>query len=368
MSALGIAIGIASLVAVLGLSESSRADLVAQLDRLGTNLLLVQPGQSVLGENPALPKTAVRMIARLPDAEAVAGVEGLTAPARRNPLIDARFTNGITVETADLTLPQTLQATLVAGRFLSRVTAAFPTVVLGAVAAWRLGITRWHNGLQVWIGNRPFTVIGVLAPIPLAADLDRVAFVGKQAGARLLGATGSPSEVYVRVDPDRVESVWSPLADTANPADPGATAISRPSDALAARAAAKSAFTSLFLGLGGVALLVGGIGIANVMIIGVLERRVEIGLRRALGATRRNIRAQFLTESLLLALAGAISGVLLGAAATAAFAISRGWSVVLPPRAFALGALAALVIGCAAGVYPALRAARLDPTEALRSV
>ena len=367
MSMLGIAIGIASLVAVLGLSESSRADLVAQLDRLGTNLLQVEPGPTVLGQAPRLPATAVRMISRLPDTQAAAGIESLSTTARRNDLIDKQLTAGITVDTADLTLPQALQTRMVAGEFLRSATDDEPAVVLGAVAAWRLGFAYWHRGLQVSLGNRSFTVIGVLAPMPLAADLDRAVFVGKEAGAHWLGATGSPSEIYVRVDPDHVDNVLSSLADTASPSDPGNTTISRPSDALAARAAAKSAFTSLFLGLGAVALLVGGIGIANVMVIGVLERRVEIGLRRALGATKRNIRAQFLAESLLLSIGGALAGIILGIAATVGFALNRGWSVVLPPRAFALGALAALVIGAAAGVYPATRAAKLDPTEALRS-
>ena len=144
--------------------------------------------------------------------------------------------------------------------------------------------------------------------------------------------------------------------------------MSRPSDALEARAAAKTAFTSLFLGLGAVALLVGGVGIANVMVISVLERRSEVGLRRALGATRRHVGAQFACESLLLAAAGGVAGVALGALVTAGYAATRGWTPVVPPAALAGGVAAALAIGAVAGVYPALRAARLSPTDALRGV
>jgi putative ABC transport system permease protein len=192
--------------------------------------------------------------------------------------------------------------------------------------------------------------------------------VGFDVAERLLDADRSPTTIYVRADEDQVERTSDVLGATANPEHPEEVQVSRPSDALAARAAAKSAFTALFLGLGAVALLVGGVGIANVMVISVLERRSEIGLRRALGATRRHIAAQFLTESLLLASLGGVAGAALGAAATGLYAFSRGWPAVVPPLALGGALAAALGIGAVAGLYPALRAARLPPTEALRSV
>jgi putative ABC transport system permease protein len=156
------------------------------------------------------------------------------------------------------------------------------------------------------------------------------------------------------------------VPSAANPEHPEEVDVSRPSDALAARAEADDALTGLFLGLGAVALLVGGIGIANTMVISVLERRSEIGLRRALGATRGHVRAQFLVESLLLAAGGGLAGILVGALVTGAYANARGWTTVVPPEALAGGVGAALAIGAAAGLYPAGRAARLSPTEALR--
>ncbi len=183
----------------------------------------------------------------------------------------------------------------------------------------------------------------------------------------MFGDDGNPSTVYVRADPERVTEVRSLLGRTASPQRPEEVDVSRPSDALEARAAAKTAFTSLFLGLGAVALLVGGVGIANVMVISVLERRSEIGLRRALGATRRHVGVQFLVESLLLAGLGGAVGTLLGALVTIGYATSEGWTAALPPVALVGGVLVAVVAGGIAGLYPALRAARLSPTEALRA-
>jgi putative ABC transport system permease protein len=368
LSALGIAIGIASMVAVLGISASSKADLIATLDRLGTNLLRVEPGQSFFGDAAELPTSATRMIRGIEGVQQVAAVESVAATVRRTDRIDAAVTGGITVSAADLSLLATLGGQVREGRWLTAATSRYPVVVLGSVAATRLGIHRWHAGLLVWLGERWFAVAGVLDPVPLSPDLDRSALVGDAAARSLLDADGSATTVYVRADPDVIAGVRELLAATANPEHPEETTISRPSDALAARAAAKTAFTSLLLGLGAVALLVGAIGIANVMVISVLERRSEIGLRRALGATRAHVRIQFLAESLLLAAIGGLAGLVVGSTVTAGYASSRSWEIVVPPAALAGGAAAALVIGGIAGLYPAMRAARLAPTQALRTV
>jgi len=367
LSALGVAIGIAAMVAVLGVSASSRADLLAQIDRLGTNLLRVAPGQGFLGEESVLPQEATAMARRIRGVTGTAAVRSLPdASVRRSPRVPEGETGGITVTAADAALARTLGGRLRRGRFLTAATEDLPVVVLGAEAARRLGVDR--VGVRVWIGEHWWTVGGILEPLALAPALDEAALAGFPAAERLLGAEEHPSTVYVRADPERVEAVRELLPASANTQRPEEVEVSRPSDALEARAAAKTAFTSLLLGLGAVALLVGGVGIANVMVVAVLERRPEIGLRRALGARRRHVAEQFLAEAVVLAGAGGAAGAALGAAVTAAYAGSRGWSVSLPPAALAGGVGAAVAIGAVAGLYPAIRAARLAPAEALRTV
>ncbi|NUP03486.1 MAG: ABC transporter permease [Nonomuraea sp.] len=364
LSALGVAIGIASMVAVLGISAVSGAGLQAQLARVGTNVLTVSPGRTVMGADASLPPEAVARVAHLPGvtaATAVGYVKGVTA--RRSDLIDPSVTNGVVVAATRLDLLVTLRGAVRSGTFVNAATARYPVVVLGAYAAERFGIDR--PGRQIFVGGRWLTVIGLLDPLPLAPDLDAAALVGWPYAEEELGFDGHPSMVYERSPDERVAGLARLLAATADPEHPDQVRVSRPSDALTAQLAARAAFNGLFLGLGAVALLVGGIGIANIMIISVLERRQEIGLRRSLGATRGQIRLQFMAEAVALSLTGGLAGTLLGLAACLAFAVSRGWPPALPVQVLVLGVSAAVLVGALSGLYPARRAAALTPTEAL---
>ncbi len=366
LSALGIAIGIAAMVAVVGTSTSSRAQLDRQLAALGTNLLTVAPGQTLFGEKATLPDQSVAMIGRIGPVESVTAIGQLPgAKAYRTNKIPAPQSGGIGTYAVRTGLLGTVGGTVASGTWLNAATAQYPAVVLGAATAEHLGITAASPNTQIWLGGRYFTVVGILHPVPLAPELDLGALIGWPAAQRYLGRDADITTVYTRTDPDAVEAVRELLARTANPAQPNEVDVSRPSDALAAQAAAKTTFTGLLLGLGAVALLVGGIGVANTMVISVLERRAEIGLRRSLGATRRHIRIQFLTESLLLSVFGGGAGILLGSGATAGYATLQDWPTVVPTWVMAGGITATLIIGAVAGLYPAIRAARVSPTEAL---
>jgi len=361
LSSLGIAIGIAAMTAVVGISSSSRADLDRALAALGTNLLTVGPGNTMFGDDATLPDESVSMIERIGPVRAVAatGTVPDTAVYRTDRIPQAQ-TGGISVAAAQLDLPSAVGATVTSGSWLNAATARYPAVVLGATAARRLGSVP-----AVYLGGRWFTVTGVLAPVPLAPELDSAVLVGWPAAASYLGFDGHPTTVYTRSDDAQVTAVRDVLAATANPENPDEVKVSRPSDALQARQATNRTFTQLLLGLGAVALLVGGIGVANTMVISVLERRAEIGLRRSLGATRGQIRVQFVAESLLLSLAGGAGGVLLGFAVTALYATTQAWPTVVPLWVLLGGVAATVVIGAVAGLYPAIRAARLAPMEAL---
>ncbi len=375
LSALGITIGIGAMVAVLGLSRSGSAALEDRIAALGTNLVQVTAGQGFGGGDATLPETAVPMIQRIGPVQSVSAVSAVDESVLLNDLVNASQTGGLTVRTAEPNLVDALNGSIRTGRFINDAMGSTPSVVLGSVAAERLGI-REITGTQVFIGDEWFTVVGILnsfddqsddVETSLFNDLDRAAFIGADIAETLFDTPRSPETVYVRTDEAFIDDVIGVLPNTADPESPEEVEVVRPSDALEAQEAASSTFDNLFLGLGAVALLVGGIGIANVMVIAVIERRNEIGLRRALGATRAHIRRQFLLEALLLSALGGVAGVLLGAGVTALWADRQGWRIVIPPEAVFGGLIAAVVIGALAGLYPAVRAARLAPTEALRS-
>ncbi|MBB5935009.1 ABC transporter permease [Streptomyces zagrosensis] len=366
LSALGIAIGIATMVAVVGLSQSSKSDLLAQLDRLGTNLLTVEAGKDALGQEVRLPKSAVAMVERIGPVQHATATGNVDAKIRRSDVVPEERTAGVTTQAARTDLLTALGTHVAKGTWLNEGNERLPVTVLGSVAAQRLGIT--EPGGKIMMNDEYVVVIGILGPVELVPTLDCVALVGFPAAERYFRFDGHPSMIFERSADAAVEDVRAVLARTVSPGAEGSAKVSRPSDALAAKAATDKGLTTLMLGLGAVALLVGGVGVANTMVISVLERRQEIGLRRAIGATKNAIRLQFLTESLLLSAIGGATGAVLGAAATYGFALAQGWTAVIPPWSLAGGLAATLLIGVLAGLYPAVRASRLHPTVALNAI
>jgi len=372
LSGLAVAVGIAAVVSVLGITRSSESALLAEIDRIGTNLLTVTNGQDLSGQEVELPAQAGGMIGR------AAGVLHVAATAEessfgiyRTSKMPRYATNGLGLRACDGNLLATLGGTVRLGSYLNAATSRYPAAVLGYQAATALGIASLPA--RIWVSDpggvtgRWLTVVGILDPVPLAPEIDSSVLVGFPVARQMFGYDGHPSRIYVRTITSQTARTSALLGRTAWPDHPEQVQVSRPSDALTARIAVQDAQTTLFLGLGAIAILAGGLGIANVMVISVLERRPEIGLRRAVGATRAHVGGQFLVEALLLSAAGGVTGAAAGAVVTVAVARAHGWSPAVPAVGLWGGLAVAVAVGAAAGGYPALRAARLSPTDALRS-
>lgn len=371
LSAIGIAVGIAALVAISGIAASNRAQFLAELDGAGANLLTVAPNEE------ALPAQSPEMIGRIGPVEAVGTVYGAPKGVKvyRNDLVPARNSGGIKVFGADRDLLTALDARMTSGVWFSEATEALPTVVLGARAAITLGIS--EPGQRVWLGGSWHQVLGILSSVELAPGVDDSVFVGhkwlqetlwpERAAVGETGA-GEITMIYLRTTPAAVGAVRNVLAATANPARPEKVAVSKLSDFADARAQADDSLGTLALGLGGIALLVGGIGVANTMVVAVIERRGEIGLRRALGARRRDVAGQFIAEAMLLSLIGGLIGVALGILGTGVYSALTGQLFRLDPLTLLAAPVLALGVGALAGMLPAWRASGLTPAEALRGV
>ncbi|MFB9776608.1 ABC transporter permease [Brevibacterium otitidis] len=364
LSALGIAIGIAAMISVIGISLSSQAKVQEQLAALGTNMLTVSPGESFSGDKTSLPADSAERLRRIDGVEQVSWIAELEgAQAYRNTHIDPGQTNGLTVAAADEQLLSVTSTQLQNGAWFNRATGQYPTTVLGATAAKRLGIAT--PGSHVTINGTDYAVLGILKPSALAPELNTSVLVGGAQAQKQLEFSGSPTTLFERSAEDSVSQVRDLIPSTLNAQRPNEVSVSRPSDTLAAQNAIDTAFTGLLVGVGSIALLVGGIGVANIMIITVMERRREIGLRRALGATRAHIRKQFMIESVLLATYGGLAGIVLGAACTVTVSLINGWTPTIPLIVPLLGITITIIVGAVAGVLPAMRAANTSPTAAL---
>ena len=367
MTSIGIGIGIAAIVAVTGISSSGKADLLATPESFGTNLIKASPQAGFFGSQESLPEGVVGMVERIGPVEEVTSTSRANLLVRRTNFISEYEGGGISTVVTSNELLEVIGGNLSEGRFIEGDLSDVPVTVLGAVSAERLGIKSIYPPAKILIDDQWFGVIGILEELTIHPDLDRSVFIGYGVAKTLFDIDSEPTTLYLRANPDYVEDVVDVLAPSMNPENPDQVEVSRPSDALEAQQAAEAAFTNLLLGLGSVALLVGGVAIANVMVMSVLERRMEIGVRRSLGATRKEIRSQFLLESTILSGIGGVVGVLLGVGITFGYTNYTNIVFSIPFWQIFGAVVLALVIGAISGMYPAIKASKIQPAEAVRT-
>ena len=370
LTALGISIGIASLISIQGITEANQAAARAEIDALGSDFLFITPGTGITEEAELLPYAPATLDSHISDLEYVAALYPVDARARRNELIPEAQTGGVTISaitSADLDLLEPVNGSVQFGRFHDPTSVEVPAVVLGSLAAERLGIRHLTGHPTINISGTNFSVIGVLDEFEiLNTDLNRTAIIGLNVAANLFETPDNPGAIYAQVQPEQLDDVRELIPAQANPFAPGEVAVSRPTEALEIREVIDETFARILQSLALIVLAVGGIGIANIMVISVIERRGEIGLRRSLGATRKHIASQFIIESTVLSLLGGVLGVAIGVAIVIGYAQYKDFDLIIPWFWLTIGVGAAFVLGALAGLYPAWRASRLDPAEAVR--
>ena len=366
LTSIGIGIGIAAIVAVSGIAASGSADLLSTLESLGTNLVKASPQAGFFGTQEELPEGVIGMVERIGPVEEVTSTTQTDLLVRRSNFISEFEGGGISTIVTSSELLNVIGGKLSEGRFITDGLSDLPVTVLGNVTAKRLGITNLSKPTKILIDDEWFGVIGIVEELKIHPDLDRSVFIGYGAAKKLFDINEEPTTIYLRANPTFIEDVVEVIAPSMNPENPDQVEVSRPSDALEAQQAVEASFTNLLLGLGSVALLVGGVAIANVMVMSVLERRMEIGVRRSIGATRREIRYQFLLESVVLSGIGGLVGVMLGSLITLAYTNYTNIVFSIPVWQILGAVVLALLIGAISGVYPAIKASKIQPAEAVR--
>jgi putative ABC transport system permease protein len=366
---LGPIVGVAAMVGAVGLTESAKGDLKAELAALGTNLITATAGGSFGQQNPTFPADAVRRVQAVPTVEAAAAISELSGvialPSAGSADHYAAFP--VPVQAADLALPSVLEVPMQGGRWLNRADVAnhARAVVLGSGLAKEYGYLPGEVR-TIRLGETDYGVVGVLDPVKLEPKLDNAVFMTQWAAEHDFGTEGKPTKLYVRAVDGRTQETADALPTAINLGGPDEVSTEVPTDALAASAQADKTLqqTALFAGL--LALAVGGLGIANVMSISVIQRSSEIGIRRALGHRRSLVAGQFLLEALFVGVLGGVAGAALGVALVYGISALAGWVVVVAYGKVPLWIGLAVGVSVAAGLYPSVKAARLEPLETLR--
>jgi len=363
MSSLGICLSVAAVLATIGIAASSRADVLAVLDQYGTGVLIAKPGEATLGGEATLPTWGPAATLRLDGVYNAGPLTDLDATIQRNHSTDQR--NALHAYATNHNWFQTINAHLDTGRLFTDNTDLRQTVV-GANAATTLGInaTNITTGLEIRIGDHDFHIVGILKPLPLHPDLDRGVYITTNA-ATPLGYKTTPTAIYIDTNPDHIDDTRQTIARTLNPTRPNEITMSRPSDTLTARTQIDTTLTAIGITLAATMLLTGIANITNTANLMLHQRRKEIGLRRALGATRIHIAAQFIAESAITTAIGALAGTAIGILATLATATHQHWPPPLPLNLTTLPLATAPTAGPLAAIPTATKAAKLDPTTAL---